>query len=372
MKMVISKNKKIKFLFLLVVLAVFTFVFQTSVLAVTNPYVEITGVTVNEENNALKFSVSNSVSSNLTEYGVIFSRYDGELTLESNDEDLFIYRFTESTGKNYSVSIKIPKYALYQNVYAVAYIETEGVVYYSNKVYSSYAKVANLDKVVLDDISFENNALVFNALSSVDKNAEYGVVFSKNPNVQNLSLDTAKADSSETVAVKVNNLNENNQFKISINNIPVYEFDTTLKVCAYVKNLETLETYYTETVEFKLLDLYYEDIINNVAISYNEENDGMKFTTSTICTQNTTLGLVLVNKYSESITVDTADAYVSEVSGEGSFTLTMTNIPENFYDKEIYAVAYIKFLNENNEYEYYYSAVYSATYNSVKQASVAK
>lgn len=360
------KNKKFKSLFVFAVAAIFALIFQVNVLAVTNPYVEITGVSVNEDIQSLRFTVCNTLSTEPSEYGVIFSRSNEEIKLDT--EGVFVYSFTENSGKNYAVNIKIPDYAVYQNIYAVAYVETEGVVYYSNKVYSSYAKLANFDKVVMNEVSYEDNDLSFNMATTVDKNAEYGLIFSKNQELINLSLDVAANDSANTIVVKVNNVDEKNEFNVTIGGVPAFMLDTTFKACAYVKNLETLETYYTETKEFNLFDLYYEELINNVDISYNAEKDGIRFATSTICDLNTTLGIVLVNKYSETITVDTPNAYIDEVTGKDVFAINLTGIPASQYDKEVYAVAYLKFLNENGVYEYYYSNVYSASYNDVKAA----
>ena len=63
----------------------------------------------------------------------------------------FRYLLKQTYKEFFSVSIRIPEYAYYQKLYAVAYVILGEEVIYSNKVCSSFAELANLDKVVFKE-----------------------------------------------------------------------------------------------------------------------------------------------------------------------------------------------------------------------------
>ena len=88
--------------------------------------------------------------------------------------------------------------------------------------------------------------------SSIDLGAEYGLIFSKNQLIPHLTLENAKTDQFETLIIKLEALNENNEYKVTITNIPKSDQNITFKACAYVEILETKETYLTETIEINI------------------------------------------------------------------------------------------------------------------------
>lgn len=359
----ILKMNKFKFFTVILFVFIFFIYFNFSITASTNPYIEITNVEANLDNQSIKFTVSNNFSENITEYGIILSRIDEELILEN--DNTYIYKITNKINKQFAVSIKIPKYAFYQNIYATVYVKTTNEIFYSNKVYTSYADVANLDKVIIKDINFNNNSLNFTMASSLENNAEYGLLFSKDDKITELTIENAKNAQFETEIIKLDALNQNNEYFITIKNIPLTELNTTFKVCAYVKNNKTLETYYTKTYEINILDLYFNEIINNINITYNKELDGIKFkTTSNLINNNDyQIGLIFINKETTTLTIHTADAFIIDANGN-EISVTMQNIQNG--NEKIYVAAYIKTKDYLNNDIYYYSNIYTTSYNEVK------
>lgn len=361
----ILKINKIKLYIILTFLLVFSIFYKITVVATVNPFIEITNIEADLNNQAMKFTITNKISENIIEYGILLSKTDEEFLLENNN--LYKYQIKSKLKENFSVSIKIPEYAFYQNIYAVVYVKTENKVIYSNKVCSSYADVANLDKVIIKDINFNNNSLNFRMASSINNNAEYGLIFSKDKEIIDLTIENAKNAQFETEIIKLTALNQNNEFSITIKNIPLYELNTPFKVCAYVKDNNTLETYYTDTYQINILEIYFDEIINNIDISYNNDVDGIKFkvVSTLINNDNYQLGFVFINKETSNLTIDTKDAYIVEtISNE--FSVTIKNIPDNEKDEKIYAVAYLKTKDYSNHEIYYYSNIYITSYEEVK------
>ena len=356
---------KIKIIIISVFLIIFTISFTTTVFASTNSYIKISNIEANLNHQAIKFNIENDINSSNAKFGILLSKYDEELTIENNN--IFNYKCDFINSKNFSISIKIPEYAFYQNIYAVAYAIIDDEVIYSNKVSSLYARLANLDKVIIKEINFNNNSLIFTMASSIDLNAEYGLLFSKNELINELSLENAKYAHFETEIVKLDALNDNNEFQVTIKDIPLYELNTTFKVAAYVKYNNTLETYYTKTQDVNILKLFNDKIINNLDISYNDSVDGIKFITNTnLINNNFQLGFIFINKEVTNLTIDSLNIYKTECNFN-KFTVTMKNIPFNKLDEKISVVAYIKFINENNKEDYYYSDIYITSYNEVKE-----
>lgn len=252
---------KIKVFIILITLFSFGFILKTNVLAVEETHITITNVQADTNNQTLKFSISNYVNITPSSYGIILSKTDQELTIESSDA--YIYSFKHSYNEFFSISIRIPESAFYQNIYAVAYVVVGDEVIYSNKVSSSYAQLADLDKVIIKDILYQDNSLSFTMLSSIDCGAIYGLIFSKNQLIPSLNLENAKTDQFETIIVKLEALNENNEFRVTIRNIPEDHFNITFKVCAYVEIIETKETYLTETFEVNINKLSDSNLTNN-------------------------------------------------------------------------------------------------------------
>lgn len=156
---------------------------------------------------------------------------------------------------------------------------------------------------------------------------------------------------------------------MTIKDIPIYHLDITFKACLYVKDKETNNVYYTETITINILDRYFDEIINNVDISYNGEYDGIRFKTSTMFLNknNYGIGFVFLNRSIDVLIINTPNAYIQEAQKEDSFAVTINNIPEYARDEDIDAVAYLMFINENLEYGYYYSDIYNSSYNEIKE-----
>ena len=252
---------KIKIIFILITTFTFCFLLKTQVYAVEEPSITITNVQAEERNNTIKFSISSKVNITPTSYGIILSKTNEALTLEN--KDAYIYSFKQTYKEFFSISIRMPKYAYYQKLYAVAYVILGEEVIYSNKVCSSFAVLANLDKVVFKDILYTNNSITFIMSSSIDLGAEYGLIFSKNQLIPNLTLENAKTDQFETLIVKLEALNENNEYKVTITNIPETHQNITFKACAYVELQETKETYLTETIEVNIQKNNDSNLTNN-------------------------------------------------------------------------------------------------------------
>ena len=143
----ILKMNKIKIFIICIFLFIFSISLKTNVKATTNSFIEITNIEANYKNQAIKFNVENDISYNVSEYGILLSKSNEALVLEN--DNIYKYKITNEITNNFSFSIKIPEYALYQNIYAVAYAIIDDEVIYSNKVSSSYARLANLDKVII-------------------------------------------------------------------------------------------------------------------------------------------------------------------------------------------------------------------------------
>ena len=362
---ILKKNKIKSFLIIILLLMNFCFL-QISVHADDNQIIEITNIEANKNLQSIKFNIKSNISKNrIIKYGVLLSKYDEELVIE-NDK-LVNYEITNSFKENFSVNIKIPESAFYQKIYIVAYVVLNNEIIYSNKVHSSYARLANLDKVIIKDIKFDNYSLLFNMATTLDYDAEYGLLFSKDELISDITLENAKNAHFETQIIKLDNLNENNEYFVTIKDIPINELNNNFLVCAYVKDNKTLETYYTKTYHINILDIYFDKIINNISISYNENYDGIKFLTNSCLTNNNdyTLGFVFSNKYTTDLNIKTINACVVECNSD-KFSVTMKNFPRNKYDEKIYVVAFIKYLNNLNEFEYYYSNIYITSYNEVK------
>lgn len=354
----------------IILIVTFTFFYficlKATVSATTNSYIEITHLEADAKNQAIKFNVETDISKNVIEYGVLLSKYNEDLVLENLN--VYKYKYSNPISKRFSISLKIPEYALYQNIYACSYVIMEDNVFYSNKVYSSYAKLANLDKVVLNDIIFSSNSLIFKMNSSIDLNAEYGLIFTKSKVISDLTIENAKNAHFEAEIIKLDELNESNEYYVTIKDIPIYELDVDFRARAYVKNKDTLETYYSNTIKINLLQEYFKDIINNVEISYNDEQDGIKFKSCSCIFNNNQykLGFVFINKEVENLNVSLDNALVVE-SVSDKFSVTMKNIPLSKIDEKIYMVSYLKFINEEGIEEYYYSDIYITSYNKVKK-----
>ena len=252
---------KIKIIVILITTFTFCFLLKTQVYAVEEPSIKITNVQSENINSTIKFSISNKVNITPSSYGIILSKTDEDLKIES--KDAYNYSFKQTYKEFFSISIRIPEYAYYQKLYAVAYVILGEEVIYSNKVCSSFAVLANLDKVVFKDILYTNNSITFIMSSSIDLGAEYGLIFSKNQLIPNLTLENAKTDQFETLIVKLEALNKKNEYKVTITNIPETHQNITFKACAYVELLETKETYLTETIEVNIQKNNDSNLTNN-------------------------------------------------------------------------------------------------------------
>lgn len=365
--MCLLKNNYIKKILTVIIVFCFTIIFRISISATTNSYMIINEVTANNLNNTVTFKIDNNISKQNCKYGIIISNKDCDLLIDNNN--LVKYEIKGNLNKKTSITISIPEEYNYYNMYVKAFAEIDGKVIYSNQIKYIYAEIAGLSKVIINDVVYQNSSLSFTAATIVNNNAEYGLIFSKNQLFTNLDLESAENDQFETEIIKLDIVNENNEFRITVKDIPVYELDVTFKACAYVKNNQTNEVIYTDTITINILDLYYNELINNIDISYNSDYDGIRFETSTIIPNNNNyiLGFVFLNKKVDVLDINTPNAYIIEASKEESFAVTMNNIPTSAQDKDIYAVAYLKFINEENEFEYYYSDIYYSSYNKIKE-----
>ncbi|MBE6130926.1 MAG: hypothetical protein E7183_04320 [Erysipelotrichaceae bacterium] len=361
------KNKYIKKIVVFILFFISIILLNVSISATTNPYIEITDVTTNVTNNTVTFKIDNYLNTNTLKYGIIISNVDCDVSLK--DETLVKYEIKGNLKKTSLITLSVPEEYNYYNMYVRSFVVTENEVIYSNKVKYIYAELAGLSEIIIKDVSYDNGLLSFKAATFINNNAEYGLIFSKNKLFTKLNLENAENDQIETEITKLEVLNENNEFRVNIKDIPIYHLDVTFKACLYVKEHDTNNVYYTETISINLLDLYYNEIINNMDISYSAEYDGIRFKTSTILPNknNYILGFVFLNKKTNVLDINTPNVFIQEAQKEDSFAVTMNNIPISFQDKDIYAVAFLKFINENLEYEYYYSDIYNASYNEVKE-----
>ena len=361
------KNKIFRKIIIVVMLSLSIGLLNISVFAETNPYIEITDITTNVINNTVTFKVENHLNIETLEYGIIISNIDCELTIEN--ETLVKYIIKGNLKEHSIITLSVPEEYNYYNMYVRSFALTEKDVVYSNKIDYIYAKLAGLSEIILKDISYKNELLTFTAATYINNNAEYGLIFSKNQLISELNLENAKNDHFETEIVKLEALNDNNEFRVSIKDIPIYHLDILFKACLYAKDNNTNNVYYTKTISINLLDIYYDEIINNMEISYNVEYDGIRFKTSTMLTNkdNYILGFIFLNKKTDDLNINTPNSFIQEANKEDSFAVTINNIPEYAIDQDIYAVAYLKFINENLEYEYYYSNIYNSSYNEIKE-----
>lgn len=361
------KNKHVKKILIIIIFSISIILLNISISATTNPYIEITDITTNVTYNTITFKISNYLNDNTIKYGIIISNVDCDVSLE--DKTLVKYEIKGNLEKTNLITLSIPEEYNYYNMYVRSFAITENEVIYSNKIEYIYAEIAGLSEIIIKEISFENNLLSFTATTYINNNAEYGLIFSKNQIFTELNLENAENDRFETEITKLEELNQNNEFKVIIKDIPIYHLDLTFKACLYVKDKSTNNVYYTETVSINLFDLYYNEIINNMDISYNVEYDGIRFHTSTMLPNknNYILGFVFLNKKTNVLDINTPNAFIQEAQKEDSFAVTINNIPLSQQTKDIYAVAFLKFINENLEYEYYYSDIYNLSYNEAKE-----
>lgn len=365
--MVFLKNKLLKKIFLSIFVLISMMLFGLTISATTNLYIEIINVSANATKNTVTFEINTNINTKINKYGILISNIDNEITIDNNN--LVKYEIKNDLEKTTLITISIPKEYNYHNMYVKAFVETEENIIYSNKIKYIYAELTGLNKIVIKNITYQNDSLILTTTTSLNNNAEYGLIFSKNQSITDLNLENAENDHFETEIIKLEALNENNEFRVTIKDIPVYELNVKFKACAYVKNKQTNEVYYSDTYEINILELYYNEIINNIEISYNSNYDGIRFKTTTIIpnNRNYAIGFVFLNNKTDELDVHTPNAYIIEVKEEESFAVTMNNIPTSAQDTDIYAVSFIRFLNENNEYEYYYSDVYFSSYNKIKE-----
>ena len=360
------KNNKFKKIIFSLSLLTFILLFNLPLSAKTNPYIEVTYITPNTINNTVTYTIKSNIDSEVLEYGLLVSN-SKENMIDNNY--LIKCEFKDNLDDSISITISIPKNYFYYNLYTKVYAVTKEEVIYSDEVYYIYADIAGLDKILIKDILYQNNSLSFNIATTLINSGEFGLIFSKNQLIPNLNLENAENDHFETEIIKLDALNTNNEFNVTIKDIPVYELNVTFKACAYTKNNDTKVVTYTKTKEINILEQYYNEIINNLDISYNESYDGIRYYTKTIIPNNKNyiIGFVMLNKEIDDLNINTQNAYIIESKETDSFAVTMNNIPDTFKDKNMYVVSFIKFINENNEYEYYYSDIYKASYFKVKE-----
>lgn len=362
----ILKMNKLKIYIIIIFLIVFGLSFKANVNATSINVLEITNVAVNENNKSIKYIIYENITSEYEEIGILLSRTSDNINIYN--EEIYKYSFSKPSKKIFTIEIKIPEYAYYRNLYAVIYILTSDQVIYSNKVCTSYAKLANLDKVSIKEYIFKDNSLKFTIETSLENNAEYGLIFAKSNQINELSLENAEITHFETEIIKLDGINNNNEYFVTIKDIPIYDLNITFKVCAYVKNNDTKETFYTKTYEINIYDLYFTEIINNIEITYNDLLDGIKLKTSSILLNNNDyeIGLLLNNKIDSNLSINSKGIYHYEVI-DNNFILTIKNIPDSKKNENLYIRAYIKYKNKDNNYSYYYSDIYITSLNELKE-----
>lgn len=172
------KNKCIKKIIVAVMFFLIIGLLNISVFATTNSYIEITDITTNITNNTITFKIDNHLNKKTLKYGIIISSGDCDISLE--DETLVKYEIKGNLKKNSLITLSVPKEYNYCNMYVRSFAKTENDIIYSNKIDYIYANLTGLSEIIIKDVLYENGLLSFTAATFISKNAEYGLIFSKN------------------------------------------------------------------------------------------------------------------------------------------------------------------------------------------------